>query len=75
MIEYVLFILTKWRNGYPNAKNIHDVQYLIISFSCITGMSAFCRIVMFYGYKLLNATNSYFLILDHGIFFDCYLLL
>uniref|UniRef100_A0A6N2MX77 Uncharacterized protein n=1 Tax=Salix viminalis TaxID=40686 RepID=A0A6N2MX77_SALVM len=28
-------------NGYPNAKNIHDVQYLIISFSCITGMSGF----------------------------------
>uniref|UniRef100_A0A6N2MWJ6 NADH:quinone oxidoreductase/Mrp antiporter transmembrane domain-containing protein n=1 Tax=Salix viminalis TaxID=40686 RepID=A0A6N2MWJ6_SALVM len=101
MIEYVLFILTKWRNGYPNAKNIHDVQYLIISFSCITGHERlFCRIgsifwnnyrqkiffnakntnyfgaavgtiltpiyllsmlrQMFYGYKLLNATNSYF---------------
>uniref|UniRef100_A0A6N2L2F6 NADH:quinone oxidoreductase/Mrp antiporter transmembrane domain-containing protein n=1 Tax=Salix viminalis TaxID=40686 RepID=A0A6N2L2F6_SALVM len=41
MIEYVLFILTKWRNGYPNAKNIHDVQYLSLASLALPGMSGF----------------------------------
>nr|UCU06660.1 NADH-plastoquinone oxidoreductase subunit 4 [Ziziphus hajarensis] len=30
------------RNGYRNSKNIHDFQYLIDGFSCITGHERFC---------------------------------
>jgi hypothetical protein len=32
LVEYVLFILMKWTDGYPNDKNIHDVSYLTIKY-------------------------------------------
>ncbi|RXI06802.1 hypothetical protein DVH24_025938 [Malus domestica] len=37
MIEYVLFISTKWAEWLSQFQNIHDFQYLINGFSCITG--------------------------------------
>lgn len=50
MIDYVFFISTKWRNSYPNAKNIYDFHYLIDGFSCIARHERFCcRIESFWG--------------------------